>query len=41
MAFSFGNAGDDNNNWKNYHVDQDEYTIEYMIECVRKYYEDR
>ena len=41
VAFSFGNAGDDNNNWKKYHVDQDEYTIECMIECVRKYYEDR
>ena len=41
VAFSFGNAGDDNNNWKNYHVDQDEYTIKYMIECVRKYCEDR
>ena len=41
VAFSFGNAGDDSNNWKKYHVDQDEYTIECMIECVRKYYEDR
>ena len=41
VHLSFGNAGDDNNNWKKYHVDQDEYTIECMIECVRKYYEDR
>lgn len=41
VAFSFGNAGDENNNWKKYHVDQDKHTIKYMIKCVRRYNRDR
>ena len=41
VAFSFGNAGDKNNNWKKYHVNQDKQTIKRMIECVRRYNQNR
>ena len=41
VKFNFGNAESDNNNWKKYHVDQNEYTRTDMIERVRKYYQER
>ena len=39
VNFSFGNAGDENNNWNKYHVAKDEYTRKNMIERVKKYYQ--
>ena len=41
VHFSFGNAGDDNNNWKKYHVAKDECTRKEMIQRVRMYYQGR
>lgn len=41
VHLSFGNAGDDNNNWKKYHVAKDECTRKEMIKRVRMYYQDR
>ena len=37
VKFSFGNAVGENNNWKKYHIDQDEDTIPDMIGRVREY----
>ena len=37
VKFSFGNADGENNNWKKYHIDQDEDTITDMMGRVGKY----
>ena len=37
VNFSFGNAGDENNNWNKYHVAKDEDTRKNMIERVKYY----
>ena len=37
VNFSFGNAGNENNNWNKYHVAKDEYTRKNMIERVKYY----
>ena len=37
VRLSFGNADGENNNWKKYHIDQDEETITDMIGRVREY----
>lgn len=41
VHFSFGDADDDNNDWKKYHVANDECTRKEMIQRVRMYYQDR
>ena len=41
INFSFGNANAENNNWRKYHVDQNENTITDMIGKVRKFYRER
>ena len=38
INFSFGNADAENNNWRKYHVDQNENTITDMIGIVRKFH---
>ena len=38
IDFSFGNADAENNNWRKYHVDQNENTITDMIGIVRKFH---
>lgn len=35
VKFSFGNSGDENNNRKKYHIDEDKDTIETMIERLQ------
>lgn len=35
VKFSFGNSGHENNNCYKYHIDEDEHTIETMIERVQ------
>lgn len=41
VEFNFGNGESDSNNWKKYHVDQNERVREDMIERVREYYQER
>ena len=41
VKFNFGNANKNNNNWKKYHVIQNESTIAEMIELVRDKYQER
>ena len=40
INFSFGNAHAENNNWRKYHVIQDESTIKNMIKLVRENYQE-
>ena len=41
VEFNFGNGESDSNNWKKYHVDQNERIRGDMIERVKEYYQER